>query len=196
MERIGIFGGTFNPVHCGHIRLARWLIDTAAFDRVWLTLSPENPLKESRPDATDADRRTMLEAACSNQPGISPCFIEFDMPRPSYSIATLRRLKEEFPDCRFELIIGADNWHIFDRWRSSSEIISDFGVTIYPRPGYEVSTPLPQGVRFMADAPVCDISSSEIRRAPQLYNTMLPSAVANYIESAQLYGIPKQQTIE
>lgn len=196
MKRIGIFGGTFNPVHKGHISLALWLVGRKAFDEVWLTLSPANPLKDARPGATDADRREMLTLACNGHAGLKPCFVEFDMPRPSYSIATLRRLAADCPDCRFSPIIGSDNWHIFHKWRSRQEIIADYGVTIYPRPGYPVEEPLPAGVTYMADAPVCDVSSTDIRRSIRNGSAgMLPDSVESYIKSHNLYGYARQQAV-
>lgn len=196
MKRIGIFGGTFNPVHKGHITLARWLVDRKTFDEVWLTLSPANPLKDVRPGATDADRREMLTLACNRQAGLKPCFVEFDMPRPSYSIATLRRLSSDYPDCRFGLIIGSDNWHIFHQWRCPQEIIACFGVTVYPRPGYPVEGPLPAGVTYLADAPTCAVSSTAIRRSiGSGASGLLPESVESYIKTHNLYDYARQQTV-
>lgn len=189
MKRTGIFGGTFNPVHNGHLRLAGWIVDNGVFDEVWLTLSPANPLKDDRPGATDADRQRMLVLACKDKKGLQPNFVEFDMPRPSYSISTLRKLAADYPERRFGLIIGSDNWQIFNRWRAHDEIIRDFGVTIYPRPGYEVGArPLPDGVSYLADAPVTDASSTDIRAALRSGDsTLLPPAVADYITAHNLY---------
>lgn len=185
MTRTGIFGGTFNPVHRGHMALAHWLIDHNLFDEIWLTLSPANPLKNDRPGATDADRRAMLELACNGSERIKPCFIEFNMPRPSYTVNTLRHLAAEYPDRSFRLIIGADNWQIFNRWREPENIISGFGVVIYPRPACEINLPLPHGVEYLADAPVCNVSSSEIRNG--LRRDLLLPEIASYIHSHNLY---------
>lgn len=185
MKHIGIFGGTFNPVHCGHIDLAQWLVDKRFFDEVWLTLSPANPLKDNRLGATDDDCKQMLSLACEGRVGIRPCFIEFELPRPSYTVTTLRRLSELYPDCRFSLIIGTDNWQIFSRWREPDVICSNYGVIIYPRPGYDAPKDLPEGVRFVTDAPVCDISSSEIREG--LRRELLPTPVLDYINEHNLY---------
>lgn len=186
-RRIGVFGGTFNPVHQGHLDLAQWLIDRKVVSEVMLTLSPANPLKNDRPGATDTDRRTMLSLACEGIDGLTPCFVEFTMPRPSYSIATLRRIAAEHPDASICLIIGADNWLIFDKWRSWREIIEEFGVIVYPRPGYSVSDPLPEGVTYLADAPMCDVSSTEIRNAATQSSPLLPATVAAYIKAHNLY---------
>lgn len=186
MIRTGIFGGTFNPVHDGHIALAQWLVDAGFYDEVWLTLSPANPLKNDRPGATDSDRKEMLELACEGHKHILPCFIEFDMPRPSYTINTLRSLAEKYPERQFSLIIGADNWQIFNQWREPQAIISEFGVTIYPRPRYDVADALPEGVSYAAEAPQCDVSSSEIRAGGG--ETLLDPKVREYIHAHNLYG--------
>lgn len=181
MKRIGLFGGTFNPVHCGHIALAQWLVEQHLVDEVWMVLSPQNPLKDYMAGATDADRKAMLELACQGLPDLKPCFEEFDMPRPSYTINTLRRLAEKYPACQFRQIIGSDNWLIFDQWREHEAILNDFGVIVYPRPGYLTNDAV--------DAPVMDISSTEIREKHNL--ELLPPAVADYITKHNLYAIIK-----
>lgn len=166
--------------------MAQWLIANEVFDEIWLTLSPANPLKDERPGATDADRMEMLKLACDGLDGITPCFTEFEMARPSYTIDTLRRLATDHPERHFSLIIGADNWQIFSRWRSPREIINEFGVAVYPRPGVEVTTPLPAGVTYLGDAPEYDVSSTEIRSG--LHLDLLPSQVRKYISDNNLYG--------
>lgn len=187
MTRTGLFGGSFNPVHNGHIALAQWLVDSGRFDEVWLMLSPENPLKANRPGATDSDRREMLRLACTGHPKLHPCFEEFELPRPSYTIDTLHHLTAKYPDRKFSIIIGADNWQIFSQWRRPDEIIADFGVTVYPRPGYQAPAEMPEGVEFAADAPQTDISSSRIRTAMTDCYPMLPGQVAEYIKTRKLY---------
>lgn len=178
MKRIGLFGGTFNPVHCGHMELAQWLVDNSLVDEVWMVLSPQNPLKGEHSGATDAQRREMLALACQGHPGVKPCFEEFDMPRPSYTINTLRHLAAKYPQCQFKQIVGSDNWLIFNKWREHEAIVDDFGVIVYPRPGY----PCAEAV----NAPMTDISSTQIRNTRNL--ELLPPAVAQYITNHNLYA--------
>lgn len=188
IRQIGIFGGTFNPIHRGHLSLARQLVESGVVDEVWLTLSPANPLKADRPGASDFDRCEMLEAACRGIKSVKPCFIEFALPRPSYTIATLRALSETHSECSFRLIIGADNWQIFDKWHKPDEIIGQFGVIIYPRPGCVITGPLPQNVTYLPDLPELNISSTQIRNnLPESLNLVEP-AVAKIIEQKNLYA--------
>lgn len=197
LRHIGILGGSFNPVHIGHVMLADYIAqfsEADPVDEVWLMLSPLNPLK-TRPEelVPETDRMAMLRLACDMSPRLDACDIELSMPRPSYTIDSLNTLAALYPDCRFSLIIGSDNWAIFDRWRSYREIIMRFPPVIYPRPGYEVdAASLPEGVTMIPDAPVTDISSTMLRRAIAAGKDMtcfLPAGVAEYIRLNNLYSI-------
>ena len=189
---VGIFGGSFNPVHKGHIALAQYLLEHSSLDEIWLTLSPLNPLK-ARPDEliADAERLEMLQLACQDHPGLKACDIELTLPRPSYTINTLNALCAQYPENQFRIVIGTDNWQIFDKWRSAQEIIDRFGVVVYPRPGYELNKAESGNVEFLTDAPTFDISSTQIRQmaaqgaSPAEY---LDTKVWAYIKSHELYG--------
>lgn len=187
---IGIMGGSFNPVHAGHIMLASWLAQFAGLDEVWLMLSPANPLKSDAGMASDADRMAMLEIACSGYSHLRPCAIELEMPRPSFTINSLNALSAAHPDLDFRLIIGSDNWLIFDRWRQSQLIIDRFAPMIYPRPGYAVDpTSLPPRVKLV-EAPLIELSSTFIRRAIAArrdVRAFLPPGVDRYIRDHSLY---------
>ncbi len=192
MKRIGIFGGSFNPVHNGHVALAKWLHECGYLDEVWLMLSPQNPLKTEYLGATDNQRCEMLRLACDGIDGLCPCFVEFDMPRPSYTIDTLNRLASTYSDCRFSLIIGSDNWRIFNKWRCPEQILKHFGVIVYPRPGYPVDKDETDDIIFVGDAPIFAVSSTEVRENIQDNITMLPDKVAKYIIDNSLYGAIKK----
>ncbi len=188
---IGILGGSFNPVHIGHTMLASYLQQFAGLDEVWLTLSPLNPLKANPEELIpDVQRLRMLERAIGNTKGLNICDIELAMPRPSYTINTLRYLAKRYPRHTFKLIIGSDNWKIFDQWKDAESILSDFGVIIYPRPGYPLGTIYDDGVDVVS-APTADVSSSFIRKAlakGKDMNYFLPQGVYSYILDNNLYG--------
>lgn len=189
-ETIGILGGTFNPVHIGHIILATYLRQWNYVDRVWMMLSPLNPLKDGQDILADDIRMDMLRIATADVPDIEPCDIELSMPRPSYSIDTLRTLSQRFPDKHFRLIIGSDNALIFDKWRDYRSILDRYNVIVYPRPGYPVDTATLYPQMQVVDAPIVEISSTMIRQAiaaGRNVEPMLPPGVYKYIVEHKLY---------
>lgn len=190
--RIALFGGSFNPVHVGHIMLASYVAQFCGFDEVWLTLSPLNPLKAGSDELLPDDcRLAMLRAAVGSLPGMRVCDIELSMPRPNYTIDTLERLSQLYPDDSFTPLVGSDNWAIFRRWRRSEEILSRFGVAVYPRPGYDIDRgDLPDGVTILDGVPVVELSSTFIRRSIAAGHDMrafLPPGAADYIAAHKLY---------
>lgn len=189
-ETIGILGGTFNPVHIGHIILATYLRQWNYVDRVWMMLSPLNPLKNGQDILPDNIRMDMLRIATAATPDIEPCDIELSLPRPSYTIDTLRTLSQRFPDKHFRLIIGSDNALIFDKWRDYRSILDRYDVIVYPRPGYPVDTASLYPQMQAVDAPIVEISSTMIRQAVSAgrnIEPMLPPGVYKYITRHQLY---------
>lgn len=195
--KIGIYSGSFNPVHEGHIALCDYLVQEGVVDEVWLIRSPLNPLKVNAADtlAPDEDRQKMLELAIAGHRGLKVCCIEDTLPKPNYTVNTLQALQKLFPGEEFHLIVGMDNWLIFDRWKAYDTILTDFHLVVYPRPGYEMAEvealqDFVGRVRFV-DAPLYDISSTEIREAiaqgkePQLVD----EKVLTYIKAHTLYNI-------
>lgn len=188
---IGILGGSFNPVHIGHLMLASYMQQFGGFDEVWLTLSPLNPLKAGSDELIpDLMRLKMLEIATGTSKGLNVCDYELTMPKPSYTINTLRYLEKRYPRHTFKLIIGSDNWKIFDQWKDHESILSDFGVVVYPRSGYPVGTIYEDGVDVI-NAPMADVSSTFLRKAIARGKDMtyfLPHGVFDYIKQNKLYG--------
>lgn len=193
--KIGIYSGSFNPVHEGHIALCDYLVQKGVVDEVWLIRSPLNPLKANAANtlAPDEDRQKMLELAIEGHRGLKVCCIEDTLPKPNYTINTLQALQKLFPGEEFHLIVGMDNWLIFDRWRAYDTILNDFHLIVYPRPGYKEETiealqNLTSHVRIV-DAPQYDISSTEIREAiSKGEETKLMNAkVLEYIKDKSLY---------
>ncbi len=186
---VGIFGGSFNPVHRGHIMLARYLSQNSSLDEVWLTLSPQNPLKISNELLDDSHRLAMLKLATEGIDGVEVCDIELTMPRPSYTINTLEELSRRYPQDSFKIVIGGDNWNIFDKWKDYCRIIDEYGVVIYPRPGYQLNSITNKNVEVV-EAPLDDVSSTEIRDAIAKnidMSELLPPRVWNYIKENKLY---------
>lgn len=165
-KHIGIYSGSFNPVHTAHIALCDWLIEEGIVEEVWLIRTPHNPLKEATGLMADDLRQQLLEIAIEGHKGLRTCTIEDTLPQPNYTINTLRALTRENPDLKYHLIIGADNWLIFDKWRDYDVILRDYQVIVYPRPGYEIGTDTMKhdNVQFV-NAPIHEISSTAIRKA-------------------------------
>ncbi len=190
MKKVGIFGGSFNPVHNGHLVLADFIRNRSNLDEIWFVLSPLNPIKENPAELLPDDVRfAMLRRAVDPIEHFIPSDIELTMPRPSYTVDTLRKLTADNPDTEFYLIIGADNYASFDRWKNPDEILSLAQIIVYPRPGIEMPEPVSDRVQI-ADAPLIDISSTQIRRMlsdGESVNLLVPDAVYNYIVQHQLY---------
>ena len=187
--KIGIFGGSFNPIHTGHCILANYILQNSDLDEIWLTVANQNPLKTEHGES-NAHRLNMVNAAIEPCRNLKACDIEFSMPQPSYTIDTLQRLNKEYPDDEFTLIIGSDNWDIFHKWKDSEKIIRQFGLLVYPRRGYTSNlNSTNQNVKFI-DAPLIEISSSFIRASikdGKNMNFFLPEKVYKYIIQHKLY---------
>lgn len=192
MRRIALFGGSYNPVHVGHMMVASYVAQFTDVDEVWMSLSPLNPLKAGIASeiSADGDRLAMLRIATDSSSHISVCDIELSMPQPSYTADTLRVLSSRYPDYRFVLLIGSDNWQVFDKWRDWRSILAGHEIMIYPRPGYPVGNLADYPNVKLIEAPVADLSSTWIREAlhnGKDMNNFLPPGVYSYIQSHNLY---------
>ena len=139
--KIGLFGGTFDPPHIGHIELAASLLEQTGLDKIWFLVTPQNPWKQGRALSSDHHRYAMVDISLREKPGLEASDYEFGMPKPTYTYKTLRSLRSSFPDVTFALIIGGDNWASFDKWAEYEEILHNHPVIVYPRPGCPVETP-------------------------------------------------------
>ena len=177
--RIGIYGGSFNPVHFGHIGLAKWVIENTDLDELWLLVSPNNPLKPAGMLAPEEERLAAVRDAVKNIPHVVASDFEFSLPRPSYTANTLRALQETYPKYEFTLVIGEDNIAIFDQWREHDYILENFRIFVYPRnltgeAGLTAERSFSETVfqakpvkevLFLKNAPLFDISSTASRRS-------------------------------
>lgn len=162
-KKVGIFGGSFNPIHTGHIALAKSLCEKAGLDEVWLMVSPMNPFKKTATDLLDDHLRLeMVEKALEKEPQLKACDYEFRLPKPSYTWHTLQAISQEFTDIEFTLLIGGDNWAAFDKWYHHEDILAHYPIVVYPRQGSSVGE-VPEGATIV-ETPLLNISSTEIRQ--------------------------------
>ena len=184
-RQIGIFGGSFNPIHCGHIALARHLLTALGLDEIWFVESPQNPFKVQQQLLADDKRLLLVRKALAPYPQLVASDFEFSLPRPSYMWHTLQGMSAQWPDRELHLIIGADNWLCFDRWYHADDIRSTYPIIIYPRQGYDiVPSALPQGVRLV-NTPLYNVSSTEIRAdvaAGRDISSKVPSTILSEVE--------------
>jgi len=189
-KQIGLFFGSFNPIHIGHLALANYMIECESIEEVWFVVSPQNPFKSSD-DLVDASLRIkMVELATSNTPGYRAEDIELSLPTPSYTIDTLSALRQKYPNCEFSIIMGADNIVNFDRWKCASEIAENHNLLVYPRPEFKTDNILLPERCKITQAPLIEISSTEIRhwiRSGKEIPYLVPEKVYEFIQSNKLY---------
>lgn len=189
--KIGIFGGSYNPIHTGHAIIANYIVQNYDFDAVWMMVSPQNPLKGDVKGASDADRIRMVEMVSRRLERVITSAFEFTLARPYFTYNTLRALSKKFPEHEFTLIIGADNWVNFQNWQNHEELADEFHIMIYPRSGFDINIPESQRGKVRAvDAPLIELSSTAIREGLAKQKNMsfyLPSDVYEYILKNKLY---------
>jgi nicotinate-nucleotide adenylyltransferase len=177
MKKVAIFGGSFNPIHTGHIALAQAVQQQCGLDEVWLMVSPQNPLKRNDTDLLDDQKRfEMAQKALEGVEGVKACDYEFHLPKPSYTWNTLQHLTKDYPDYTFTLLIGGDNWVHFQRWRHWKDILWHHDVIVYPRDEYQGTI----------SVPLLNVSSTEIRkrvRAGQSISGLVPACIVNDVEN-------------
>ena len=202
--KIGLYFGTFNPIHVGHLVIANYMADYTDLDQVWLVVSPQNPLKEKSTLLTDYHRLALVKIAIDDNPKLRASDIEFHLPKPSYTATTLAYLKEKYPKNEFALIMGEDNLRTLHKWQNHDNILKNHKIYVYPRvltiqEEAEVSTINSQisndfasnsNVVFCDDAPVMKVSASFVRHAIKEgkdVRYLLTAPVHKYIEEMNFY---------
>lgn len=188
--KTGIYSGSFNPIHIGHLALANWLCEYTDLEEVWFMVTPHNPLKDKRNLLDGSIRLELVRIATSDYPHFQVSDLEFTMPQPSYTYATLSALRNKFEDREFCLIMGADNWQIFGQWKNHDNIMNEFPIYIYPRNGYKIVIPENCKNANAVPAPIIEISSTFIRnsiKAGKDIRFFLPEKVGEYISNNKLY---------
>ena len=188
--KIGLFFGSFNPIHIGHLAIANYIVEYSDLDEIWLIISPQNPLKKKKTLLNEYERFKMVELALKNDFKIKPIDIEFRLPKPSYTIDTLTYLSERNPKHDFVLIVGTDNFQSFNKWKNYEQILKQYKLYVYPRPGYELGEYENHKSLSLINAPLIEISSSFIRESIKNNKDIryfLPEEVYKYIEKMNLY---------
>lgn len=192
MQKIGLFFGSFNPIHVGHLIIANTMLENTDLHEVWFVVSPHNPHKKKSTLLHEFDRMYMVERAIADNYRMRGIDIEFHLPRPSYTIDTLTYMVERWPDKRFVLIIGEDNLAHFHKWKNYEQILANFELYVYPRPdivGDEIQIKNHPGIR-MVEAPLLNISATFIRnliRNKKSAKYLLPPEVEDLIKSRGFY---------
>jgi nicotinate-nucleotide adenylyltransferase len=188
--KVGLLFGTFNPVHTGHMIIANYMTEFTGLEEVWMVVSPHNPLKPVDALLEEKHRLQMVTLAIGDIKKIKASEVEFDLPKPSYTINTLKFLSEKYPRNEFIIIVGTDNLEIFKKWKEYQQILKDYEIYVYPRlPGDGGELKNHPKVKFI-DAPVIEISASFIRKSikeKKDVRFMLPEKVVNYIREKHFY---------
>ncbi len=188
--KIGLYFGTFNPIHIGHMAIANYMVEFTDIDQLWFVVSPQNPHKKKKNLLNDYDRLEMAYQAVGNDHRIRVSDIEYHMPKPSYTVDTLAWLKDRFPNYEFRILMGSDNLENFHKWKNYEIIVENYGVIVYPRPGSDQSKYKEhQNVQF-TDAPQMEISSTFIRKAVKDGKDVryfLPPKVWEYMDKKGFY---------
>lgn len=187
--KIGLFFGSFNPVHTGHMIIANYMVQFTDLQQVWMVVSPLNPFKTKDTLANDYDRLHLVELAIGDNPVIKASNIEFHLPKPSYTIETLIYLKEKYPQHEFALIMGGDNLLSLPKWKNAEIILRDYTIYVYKRSTSEGFV-FPQGKIIICEAPLLDISATFIRqclKSKKSVQYMVPDTVYKYLAQSNLY---------
>ncbi|WP_200974337.1 nicotinate (nicotinamide) nucleotide adenylyltransferase [Echinicola sp. 20G] len=186
--KVGLFFGSFNPIHIGHLIIANVMQDSTDLDEVWFVVSPQNPFKQRKALLHEFDRLRMVELAIEGNYHFRAMDVEFHMPKPSYTVDTLTYLKDKHPQHDFKLIIGGDNLTHFHKWKNSDQILEQYGLYVYPRPGESVDYDHPN-VKHV-EAPLIDISATFIRKSIEEGKSvtyLLPPLVEDYIKGKKFF---------
>jgi nicotinate-nucleotide adenylyltransferase len=188
--KIGLFFGSFNPIHTGHLIIANIMVETTDLDRVWFIVSPQNPFKPTKSLLHEFDRYDMVQAAISDNFRFAVSDIEFHLPKPSYTIHTLVHLTEKHPDKEFKVIVGEDNLERFSNWKNHEQILTNYGLYVYPRPNAQPSDLKTHPNVRMVTSPLIDISATFIRnniRNNKSVRYLVPDAVEQLINLKKFY---------
>ena len=193
MKKIALYFGSFNPIHKGHETIARYFAQIESVHELWMIVSPHNPLKLASDLAPDLDRLEMARIATRDIPKVKVSNVEFGLPKPSYTIDTMRFLQSEFPDCEWSIILGEDSLASFPRWKNYEELLREFEIMVFPREGVQANFSLlaDQKSVKLYPTPLINISSTEVRRKcmqGESLSELISTPVEDYIRLKGLYS--------
>lgn len=186
---IGLYFGSFNPIHNGHLIIANHVAEHCAVDKVWFVVSPHNPLKESKSLLNEYHRLHLVKLAIAENLKFDTCDIEFRLPKPSFTIDTLTYLQEQFAQHKFSVIMGSDSFQNIKKWKNYQSLLQHYNLIIYQRPGFEIENDLGAQIQLL-QAPLLDISSTYLRnqiKQKKSIQYLSPDAVCNYIAENRYY---------
>lgn len=187
--KIGLYFGSFNPIHTGHLIIASHILNTTSLEKIWMVVSPRNPFKNSNSLLNEYDRMQLVQVAIGDDLRMRASDIEFGLPKPSYTSVTLAHLAEKYPEHEFTIIMGGDSLQNLPRWKNAESIIANYPIFVYPRPGFEVSRPEGADITIV-EAPLLELSATHVRELVSQGKSiryMVPDAVMEEIEKNGYY---------
>jgi nicotinate-nucleotide adenylyltransferase len=187
---IGLYFGSFNPVHIGHLIIANHVVNHTDVDKVWFVVSPHNPLKEAHSLLNEYDRLHILNLAIEDNNKFRGSNVEFHLPKPSYTIDTLTYLTEKFPLERFSVVMGSDSFQNIHRWKNYEQLVDNYSIIIYNRPGFEIKEKYGADITIL-DAPLLDVSSTFVRKQlkeKKSIKYLVPTNVEEYLVANKYYA--------
>ena len=190
--KIGLYFGSFNPIHVGHLIIANHILNEAEVEKIWFIVSPQNPFKESSSLLNEYHRLHLVQIAIENDARLRASDIEFGLPKPSYTAHTMAYLKEKYPQHSFTIILGSDSFQNLAKWKNADGLVKNYQFLIYKRPGFEVNNEMNAAMRIM-DAPLLQISATHIRemiKTGKSIKYLVPQAVEEEISKSGYYKKP------
>jgi nicotinate-nucleotide adenylyltransferase len=187
---IGLYFGSFNPIHHGHLIIANHVYQHTGLQQIWFVVSPQNPFKQNHQLLNEYQRLHLVQVAIEGEDHLRASDIEFKLPKPSYTIDTLTYLREKYPQHQFSLILGGDSFQNLPKWKNGDIILRDYPLYIYQRPGFDIITPSNAKQITILDAPLLELSSTRIRQAikeKKSIRYLVPDSVAQEIEQNNYY---------
>ena len=190
MKKVGIYSGSFNPIHHGHVMLANYLVEFSDLDELWFVVTPQNPLKQKAELLDDNERLKLVQLTVADDPRFSVSDIEMHLPRPSYTINTLNTLSEQYPDGQFVFICGMDSLQNFKHWRDYQKILDNYELLVFPREGYDGGDLADYPSVTVLKTPILEISSTFIRQCIKEGRDVrhfMPEKAFNYLKQNRFY---------